>query len=126
IKSRVRVVSGFVDRPAHRAVPAEFFAHPLAPMRDAVGPRRQAGQGLEHPMEVEDAESNVARQLLQARRTLRGLDETAGLGHLGGVLLDEARLIRLAALAGPEPCGLRLLARPMETDVFRPGQPGSA
>ena len=48
-----------------------------------------------------------------------GLDETAGRGHGGGVLLGQWRLIRLAAFAGTKAGSLGLVACCMKPHVLR-------
>jgi len=63
----------------------------------------------------------MPRQFFQARHDLGTFDKPANTGDFGGVLLDQRRLIGLAALAGPEARALGVATVCVEPNVLGPG-----
>src|SRR5690606_12013951 len=63
---------------------------------------------------------------LQRGCLFRRLDETAGIGHGGGVGVMQRWLVRFAALARPEAGALGVRDAGVEGDVFRPRPAGAA
>ena len=91
--------------------------HAPGSMRRRVLPRRQAGNGLEDPMEMVRAEPGATGQRRQTRHRLLGFDLPTYLGDGCGMPPLERRLGRLAPLAGPEPRALGIGGRQMELHV---------
>jgi hypothetical protein len=89
VEPAVGAVARLVDRGGDRRRLAQLAADPLATMGRGIGSRREAGDCLEHAVEVERAEAGTRRQLLERRGTRGGLDQPAGLGHRGRVLLHQ-------------------------------------
>ena len=109
VEAPVRVVPGTVDRIGHGAAAIELRPDAIGAVRCRVGPGCQACDRLEDAMQVVGAQSGSVRQRLKARHVLGILDEPAQVGDLGGMLLGERRLIRLAAPARAKsrPLGIR-------------------
>ena len=127
VEAAARVEARAVDRVGHRLAARQLVAHPPRAVGRRVGLRRDAGDRLEDPVEVEAAHARGSGQRVEARRLLGRLDQPAGLRHGRGVLARRApRSSGRQRLQGRKPARLRLLARRVEAHVLAPRPPRRA
>jgi hypothetical protein len=109
-----------IDRFRHRVSLGELVSHPLRAVSSRVRFWRDAGDSFEDAMEVIATHAGGLRQLIEAWHLLRFLflNGATGCRHRRSLPRGEGRLMRPAALAGPETCLFGLGARRMETDML--------
>ena len=120
VEASAEVEAGIVDGFGHGlARLRELVADACRPMRRGIGPGRDAGDGLEHPVKVIRTQARALRQCRETRRRVRGFDHAADLGDRFRTDLLERRFIRLATAASPETGPLSVGCGPMEAHVLR-------
>ncbi len=102
VEAPAGIEPGAVDGFGDGAAAAEFLAHPPCPVRRGIGARSDSGDGPEDTMKVETAHARRGGEPVQPRRFFGFFNQPAGLGHQGGLLFRQRRLIGPAALAGTE------------------------
>ncbi len=125
VETAAGIEAGLVQGLGDRTAAGQLRPQLASPVGRCVGLGRQAGDRLEHPVEVKRTQAQLFRQGIERRRAVRRLDQLAGTGHQGHVLLIGRGLVGGGAAAGPVAGGLGLLGRVEEFDILRPGPAGA-